>query len=420
MPTFVSPFTGTVVTPTDVSYYDLQFSTNQQLYWPSIANSSQVPAARIIDCMPSTSGLEIRLPEADQGTTGADILFRNLGADDFVVADFTGGATVTITAGQSRYFYLSDNTTSAGVWQNVVFGAGTSSADAASLQGAGLTTLAGKLAVTQNIVEISSPPTLVDSNRANTYVWTSGAGTVNLPNAANLSAGWFIAFRNNGTGALTFQPVAPATINGQSSITVNPQDSGYIVLQKSTGDFFTVGLAAPQNVTLTSAVYDVDSIVGNTFSLVSYAPIIQTYISVSGTRTQTLDVTLPAVTQLYIITNNTGASAYDITFQVSGSVQAPVVVPTGTVLLAISDGNELFTVSQTSTNQFYADDGTAAAPSYAFTNDAFTGMYLVGTSVLGLTANANQILELDGSNLLAPVITTPAEIKAGLISGGTF
>ena len=137
MPIYTSPFTGTVVQPTDVSYYELNFSANVQLYWPAVVNPQQVPAARIIDCTPSTSNLVVSLPEANQGTTGADILIRNFGGVAFTVEDFAGTGSVAIPAGVSKYFYLSDNSTSAGVWQNVTFGAGTSSADAASLAGAG-------------------------------------------------------------------------------------------------------------------------------------------------------------------------------------------------------------------------------------------------------------------------------------------
>ena len=125
-PVYTSPFTGTVVTPTDVSYYPLAFSTNQTLYWPSTVNGSQVPAARIIDCVASVTGLTIALPAGNQGTVGSDILFRNLGAYAFTITNSVGGASFTVPVGISKYVYLSDNTTEAGVWQNVTFAAGTS------------------------------------------------------------------------------------------------------------------------------------------------------------------------------------------------------------------------------------------------------------------------------------------------------
>ena len=143
--TFTSPFTGTVVEPTDVSYYALNFSESTQLYWPAIVNPTQVPAARIMDCTPATTLLQVILPQGNQGSVGADILIRNKGSVPFSVVDFSGDASITINPGISKYFYLSDNTTIDGVWQNVTFGAGTSSADASTLAGYGLQAISSTL-----------------------------------------------------------------------------------------------------------------------------------------------------------------------------------------------------------------------------------------------------------------------------------
>ena len=420
MPTFTSPFTGTVVQPTDVSYYALSFSTNTQLYWPAVVNPTQVPAARIIDCTPSTSGLTVILPQGDQGAVGTDILIRNRGASNFTVTAFGGTQSVTMTAGTSRYFYLSDNSTTAGTWQNVQFGTGTSAADAATLQGAGLTTLSGKLAVTGNIVEVSSVPTLLDSSRAATYVWTGGNTTFTLPTALSLTGGWFIGFRNSGGGTLTLVGQGSSLINGSSSVDVNPGDSGYLIFQQSTGNFFTVGLSVQSNVTFTSATYDVDAIIGTSLSLVSYAPIIQTYTALSSTRAVNLNVTLPAITQLYVLVNSTGQPGYNITFKVSGSAQTPIALTDGQTALVLSDGNFLYVLTQTTTGIYLANNGSVSAPSFSFNSNQTTGMYLVGTSILGLTANSTQILRLDGSNTADLQISTGATFNAKLIPGGTF
>jgi len=419
-PVYVSPFTGTVVTPTDVSYLALPFSSNQELFWPSTVNGSQVVAARIIDCVASVGGLSIALPAADQGTLGSDILFRNLGAFDFLVTDNTGGASFTIPVGISKYVYLTDNTSAAGVWQNVTFAAGTSYADAASLAGAGLTTVDGKLATTQNIANITATPTVNDSSRATTFVWGSGAGTFNLPNFSALSTGWFVGLRNNGTGQLIVSPVSPSQINGNVSLTFNPGDSGFIFYDASTYNFYTVGLTAPSNVTFTAATYDVDAVIGDTLSLTSYAPIIQTYIAQSGTRTTTLAVTLPAITQIYVLANNTNETGYDITFQNDGSSQPPLAVPTGSIATVLSDGLNLYTLTQGSTGSYLAANGTAGAPSFSFYNDTTSGMYLVGTGVLGFSANGVQIIQVDNSDTFNPIVSINARLQADLINGGQF
>lgn len=420
MPTFTSPFTGTVVQPTDVSYYALNFSTNQELYWPAVVNPTQVPAARIIDCTPTVASLTVKLPQGDQGSVGTDILIRNRGAVPFTVTAYDGSQSVTVTNGTSRYFYLSGNSTAAGVWQNVQFGTGTSAADAASLQSYGLTTLDGRLATTGNIVEVSSAPTIADTSRAATFVWNAGNGTFTLPNVATLSAGWYISFRNNGTGTLNITPTAPSLINGLNTIATNPGDSGFIILDPSSGNFFTVGFATPANTVFTSASYDVDSIVGANFSLVSFAPVIQTYVALSGTRTSTLNIALPSITQIYILVNSTGSGLYNLVFNVSGSAAPPITLGAGQTALVLSDGNQLYALTQTTTGSFFANNGSVTAPTFSFTSNTSTGMYLFGTSILGLTANSGLMLKLDNSNTLSPQVSTPATFTAGLISGGTF
>ena len=420
MTTFTSPFTGNVIQPTDVSYYALSFSADTQLFWPAVVNPTQVPSARIMDCVASTTGLTVSLPDATQGAVGEDILIRNLGLNAFVLEDAAGGEAITISVGMARYVYLTDNSTVGGVWDSIEFGAGTSYADAAALQGAGLTTVSGRLATTQNIVNVTTTPTISDASRAATFVWNSGAGSFSLPAISSLSTGWYIGFRNNGTGALVINAPSPNTINGTSSVTANPGDSGFIIYDVSTGNFVTVGLSAPANVTFTSATYDVDSIPGSTFSLVTFAPIIQSYIAQTGSRSTTLTVTLPATTQLYILINDTGHSDYNIEFQIQGSSQPPLVVGTGNIATVLSDSQNLYLLTSTSSNIFYAVNGIATAPSYSFLSDTTTGMYLPGSNILGFAANGVEVAYIDNTNTLLPKFKVNATLTANLISGGTF
>ena len=420
-PTYVSPFTGTVVTPTDVSYYSFTFAVPTYLYWPSVVNSTQTPAARIIDCSTSIENLFLYLPQANQGTVGSDNLIRNTGSVPFSVVDFTGAESVIVNPGIAVYFYLTDNSTEGGVWQNVTFGAGTSNADAASLQGAGLTTILGKLAVTSNIVSFSTTPTtLTDNGRAVSYVWTGGAGTITLPDPATVSSGWWVGFRNAGTGVLTIQAPTPATINGKTLLAINPNNSGFIYVDNINGLFYTFGYAAEINPTFTSATYDVDSIPGSSLSLVANAPTIQSYVALSGTRTTNLTVTLPPITQQYCLLNQTGAGGYDIIFTIAGTF-ASFVLPANHAAVVISSGPNLVVISDVAVASFFAANGSASAPPFSFSLDPHSGMFLHDTSVLALSANSVEMLTIDNSNTAAPVILTPAAFTAlGGISGGTF
>jgi hypothetical protein len=423
MTTFVSPFTGNVIQPTDVSYDSLNFSTDQVLVWPNYAvpGATTVAAARIIDCVATTAGLKITLPAGNQGAVGSDILFRNKGNEDFFVEDISGSQSVNIAVGGSRYFYLVDNSTEDGVYSNVEFGAGTSIADAASLVGSGLTNQAGRLETSTEVEEVAVAPTLDEESRAIAYVWTSGAGQFNLPDPTTLAAGWFIMVRNGGTGTLLIEAPAGSLIDNTTTATLYPQDSSIVVFDSTTDNFFTVGLTRPSILAYTAASYDVDNIAGSTLNLVTYAPTIQTFVAFSGTRTTNLDVILPAITQVYIISNDTGQPGYAITFQVTGSAQAPVPVSDGTAVILLSDGNSISILSaQSAVGNFLANDGSAASPSYSFTSDSSSGMFLDEIHRLGLSAYGINMLDIDARNLGDLQMSTPAQFNAALISGGSF
>jgi hypothetical protein len=99
----------------------------------------------------------------------------------------------------------------------------------------------------------------------------------------------------------------------------------------------------------------------------------------------------------------------------------------GSIITALSDGNQLIILSQSSAVYFYGADGSASLPTFSFLNDTSTGMYLDAVGSLGLTTNGFNILTLDGTIPSAPLISTTADITTnatitaeGGISGGTF
>ena len=422
MTTFTSPFTGTVVQPTDVSYTALAIESNVTLSWSpyTVPGDGTVAAARIMDCTPDTDGWVVTLPPGNQGSTGTDILFRNMGADSFFVEDIDGFQAIEILAGESRYVYLSDNSTEAGTYENVTFGAGTSAADAATLVGNGLVDILGRLATGSQVVETAINTTLTENNRSATYVWNGGAGTITLPSTATANTGWFVNVRNSGTGSVVITPPATKTINGLSSLSMFPSDSAVIILDFATGNFFTGGLPRQVDVSFTAATYDVDSIVGNTLDLTTYAPTIQTYIALSGTRTVDLDVVLPAITQMYIISNQTGQSSYDVNVEVTGTALPPIQIANGSSAIILTSGTNAFLLTQAWIYIYFAVNGTTAAPSFSFSNDTNTGMYLKATSRPAISAGSTDMMIIDNTNALAPKTTFTGEVKAGLISGGTF
>lgn len=425
MTTYVSPFTGDVIQPTDVSYAAVTFTSNVDLYWPQYVNAGQQVIARVMEFTTSTAALTVTLPNALQGSVGQDILIRNMGAVPFTVNNFGGVGSFFVGVGEAFYAYLVDNTTEAGAWGVFQFGTGTSYADASTLAGTSTSAIFGKLEVALITSEYNlSNPVINTQSRGSCYVWTGGVATWTLPPVADLSEGWFLLVRNNGTGSLTIGTSSfSSTIDGQVNITLPLGDSCIICVNRdpSNQDFFTVGRARPNSLTFTSATYDVDSIIGSTYSVVSNTPIIQRYTALSGSRSTTLLVEMPAVTQVYYLINDTGQSGYDIEFQVPGSGQTPIVLSNGSQVIMLSDGNYLYLLNQTSSGVQLAPAGTAGAPGYGFLTDPATGVYLVNPSQLGLTAGGANIATLDTTGGTGNFITSfVGRVQADLITGGTF
>jgi hypothetical protein len=423
MPTYTSPFTGNVIQPTDVSYAGVALTGTLQLYWPQYVNAGQQVAARIMDIQ-ATAGSILVLPDATQASVGQDILIRNTGANTFTVQRFGGAGSFSVAAGASQYTYITSNTTQSGVWAVLGFGTGTSTADAATLAGNSTTALLGKLEAAFITNEYVSVPTISDSSRGECFVWTGGAGTWTLPAASGLSEGWFILVRNNGTGALTIATSAVgSTIDSLSTITLPLGDSCFICVNRDPAkqDFFTVGRGRPNSLTFSSATYDVDTVVGATLSLITNTPIIQRFTALSGSRTTSLLIQLPAVTQVYYILNDTNQSGYNINLQIVGSSQAPYSLPTNTQAIVLSDGTNLYPLIQANIGQLIVNRGTAAAPAFTFTLDPVTGIYSPNNSQLGFSVAGVNIATMDGTGGSGNFVTRfVGRVQADLISGGAF
>lgn len=420
---YVSPFTGNVIQPTDVSYASVVFTGTLDLYWPQYANASQQVATRIMELSGSSTPIVV-LPDATQASLGQDILIRNTGANTFSVEAFDGSGSFSVAAGQAAYVYLTDNTTQGGTWGVVAYGVGTSYADAATLAGNSTAALLGKLEVALHTSEYATAPTINDASRGNCFVWTGGAGTWTLPAVSTLSEGWFILVRNNGTGALTIQTSAVGSlIDGLVNITLPLGDSCIICVDRepTKQDFFTVGRARTNSLTFSSATYDVDTVAGSTLSLISNTPIIQRYTALSGTRTTSLTVTLPAVTQVYYLLNDTNQSSYNILFQVQGSSQTPYSLPNSTQAIVLSDGTNMYPLIQSNIGQLIVNRGTAASPAFTFFLDPSSGMYSPNNSQLGFSVGGQDILILDGTGGAGNFVTTViGRLQANTISGGSY
>ena len=135
---YINPFTGQTVSPSSVSYESLAITANTTLQWPINGNTG-TPASSIIDVTATSSGTAtgwlLELPPAAQVSTGQSVIVRNTGSQLFTVTDNSGNTIVAVGSGIAEFIFLVDNSTVNGVWASVVFGAGTSSANAGALAG---------------------------------------------------------------------------------------------------------------------------------------------------------------------------------------------------------------------------------------------------------------------------------------------
>jgi len=151
MTSYVNPFTGQTIQPSQVGYEQLTISTDTILQWPVNGNTNDV-VANIIEVNATVNSLNLIMPAATQVSVGQSALITNIGSYTFTVTDASGNTIVPIDSGISEYIYVTDNTTIDGSWSSVTFGAGTSSANAAVLAGYGLKAISTTLNQAYNLV----------------------------------------------------------------------------------------------------------------------------------------------------------------------------------------------------------------------------------------------------------------------------
>lgn len=411
---FNSPFTGNVIQPTDVSYRSITLAANTTLSWPINGNATDNYAARIMDVTASSAGLDLSMPPANQTSVGQDALIRNVGANSFDVLDYAGGAIVTIAAGEAKYIYVKTNANTAGTWGVIAYGVGTSNVDASTLAGYGLKAISNTLNAAHVVNTFSSDYTAIASDRASTYVWTGGAGTLTLTSTITLGNDWFFLLRNGGSGTLTVSPSGGDLINGTAAISLQPADSCLIAC--SGFAFYTVGLGRSALFNFTQLTKAVTS--GTyTLSAAEASNVVQKY---TGTLSGNVQINLPQTIQVYYITNQTDGTGagYDITFTTGVSGSGVASVPAGQQVILLCDSVNLFNASTIAAGAVTLSlaNGAVGAPTLNFAAETSTGMYRPGSGEIGLTVLGSKIFGLTSSGLQ---ITGTGTFTSG-VQGGTF
>jgi hypothetical protein len=395
-------FGGTTIYPSDVSYLPLALTGDIELDWPLDASGSLTPVARIIDITP-TGAFSIIMPPADQTAPGQTVLFNNLGPSTVTVRTNTGGTIISIAAGEQWQIYLTSNATVAGTWRNFRYGASTAQAQASSLAGNGLVATGSTLAQQYPVTEFNTNFTAGTSNRAATLVWTGGGGTLTLPAAAAAGSGWFINLRNGGSGALTVDPNGSETINGASTLVLQPGDSA-VAISTGTG-WYTIGLGQ-------QAVFAFDytsiDLTGQTSPYtLSGAELNRIAYKFVGTLLADMEIVVPATIQQYWVDNDTTGS-FTLGLRTPSQV-APTNVAQGARAIFYSDGSAVVD----------ADTSTGGVALPVPVSDGGTGATTAGAALINLGGTTDGIAIFTAATT-NDIWTTLGPAPIGTVNGGTF
>jgi hypothetical protein len=406
MTTYTNPFTGQTVSPAQVSYESLSITVDTYLEWPVNGNTDSVVSNIIEITTGATSGLSVYMPSAQQVSVGQATIIKNTGSNTFTVKTVTGATIVSIASGISQYIYVTNNTTDAGTWSTVTFGAGTSSANASALAGYGLVADGLTLNQAYNVLNVFSTSSVISSQRAQFIVYAGGVGTLTLPSASSVGNNWFCMIRNSGTGILTIAPSGVNTIDGDVSAQLQLTESFVIVSDGTNWSTFGYGRSNSFAYTQLALVVTGGSL---TETAVQAASTIQEF---SGILTSNQIIIIPSTVQLYTVTNNC-TGAFNLTIKTTAVGAQTVVVPQSSTLVLVCDGTNVYNAASGSASTITSltlGNGSLAVPSLKFSGDLNSGMYLPSASQVGFVI----------ANQLAGKFTSTGFTAINGISGGTF
>lgn len=392
---YTNVITGSAVQPTPISYAAVALTASITLSWPFTYLDNTQVVANQMDVTPSAGGFVITMPAANESGTGQVTIMRNLGASSFTVNDNAGNLIVTIAASQIFYLYITDNTSVAGVWRTVQFGTGTSSADAAALEGLGLLASGGVLNTATPVTAVSVTRAFTSADRAGLFVWTAGTGNFTLPDASSVGDNFYFSATNQGTGILNIVPNGTQTIDTSFTIVdpleLEPQNSCSIVSDGT--QWWTMGLNQPATYEITILNLDVSGNTNVTLTTNQANNLIQNY---SGVLTGNINVYVPTTAaQYYVYNNTTGA----FTLTVKTLAGTGVTVTQGTRSILYCDGVNINATPTDISTTLTLPLGTVSAPSLSFVSDSNTGIYSPGANQLSITSNGTALLAVNTTSV---------------------
>ncbi len=226
--------------------------TNANTRWVQTANVSFVIGFGSLTFISKNNGWTITLPDATLASPGQNILFNNVSTNPFQIMNNDGLTSVaTILAGQSYYLYLSDTTTTNGIWSPIPFGGGSTAINSMEVKTNGETLLitngsltppGGKIIVEtaasiSNLVSnVKAPGILIlDSLNPSTYNTRTLIGSTNIvvENGDGVSGNISVSLSEN-VGDLTSIIAGNLQLSGKT-ITSNADNGSIAIKSVGTG-----------------------------------------------------------------------------------------------------------------------------------------------------------------------------------------
>jgi len=396
MTVYTNIFGGSNISPAEISYAAVSLTANTTYDWALETAPSTDLIAGIMDVTATSGPWSLTLPSALEASTGQTILFNNVGSNSFIIRNNSGTQIAAPTAGQVWQIYLTSNTTAGGTWLAFQYGAAVSTANAASLAGTGLVAIGSLLSLAMPVTFFGTNYTAGVDDRAKTFIWNGGAGTLTSEAAGTLGNNWFIQLRNEGTGALVVDPPGSQTINGSLTLSFQPGDSAIIFTDGS--NFYTLGYGQ-------SPVFAFDytsiSVAGTGNYTLSGSELNRIAYNFTGVLTGNRTVIVPQTVQQYWVTNST-TGPYTLT--VKTSIAAGIAINQGSRAILYSDG----------TNVVAADTGGVSVP--IGISDGGTGATTAGNALINLGGTST------GIAIFTAATQAAAQVAIGLdpIQGGTY
>lgn len=389
---FTDAFSNDLLPPSDLGLLRVVLSGTTQAEWPGNYSGAGVPLPKILEvtCDP---GSILKLPPADQVSPGSPVLIRNSGANTLSVQNYAGAGLVSIATGIAQFLYVIDNSTPAGTWGQITYGAGGSSVASGALAGYGTKATGSTLSVASPVYSVSVNTSLTTAMRGQTIEFTGGAASLMLGLASSYGNDFYCMVKNSGTGAVS---IVPSGAELADVTALQPTESFTLICTGA--EWITVGYG--RSLLYQTSAISLDVTAGGTFTL-SAAQASNKLITFVGSPAADVTVVVPSALSVYYVANSLTSPR---TVFVKTSTGSPMAIHQNIRAILVCDGLEVTEAqSQVVVNTQSIPDGTFANPALNFYSDTGTGFYKFGAHGFGISVSGVAQLEASATGVNFPV-----------------